>query len=59
MASKIDWFKNPFVSALASYLILAIVALVYFQGWIILFSVFFSFVLTDVILNFFIHGGKR
>lgn len=59
MATKLDLFKNPFFSAIVSYLVLAIVALFYFQGWILLFSVFFSFVLSDVILNFFIRGGKK
>jgi hypothetical protein len=59
MTTKLDLFKNPFFSAVVSYLILAIVALFYFQGWILLFSVFFSFVLSDVILNFFIREVKN
>jgi hypothetical protein len=59
MRKKIDYFRNPFVSASVSYIILAFIALFYFQGWILLFSVFLSFVLSDIILNFFIRGGKK
>jgi len=58
MGKKSELFKNPFFSAFVSYIVLAFVALIYPTGWVLLFSIIFSFVLSDVILNFFIHGGS-
>lgn len=50
--------KKIYVSAPLSFGVLAIVCLVYPDGWIFLFSAFFSYVLSDFLLNFFIHGGN-
>jgi hypothetical protein len=54
----VELFRNPFISALASYSVLAIVGLIYPNGWIFLFSIFLSYVFSDLILNCFIRGGK-
>lgn len=58
MGKKLDLFRNPFVSAFVSYCLLALMGLVYPNGWIFLFSIFLSYVLCDLILNCFIRGGK-
>lgn len=50
--------KKIYVSAPLSFGVLALVGLVYPEGWIFLFSAFFSFVLSDFLLNLFIHGGN-
>ncbi len=51
-------FEKIYVSAPISYIALAVAAFVYPSGWIFLFSVFFAFVLSDLLLNTLIHGGK-
>jgi hypothetical protein len=58
LESFVEALKKIYVSAPISYGILALVALVYPKGWIFLFSVFLSFVLSDLLLNCFIHGGE-
>lgn len=54
----IKLFRNPYFSALVSYVGLAIVGVVFPTGWIIVFSVFASFVICDVILSLIIKGDK-
>lgn len=51
-------FKKIYISAPVAYLALLIVGIVIPQAWLYLFSVFFAFVLSDLILNTVIHGGK-
>jgi hypothetical protein len=59
MSNKyIRLFRNPFFSAFVSYVVLALVGIIYPLGWVFLFSILFSYVLSDLILNGFIHGGK-
>lgn len=58
MKNKADLFRHPLFSAFVSYVILGIVGLIYKDGWILLFSVFLSYVVCDLILNCFIRGGN-
>ena len=53
-----ELLRNPYFDAIMTYIVLGVVGLVYPSGWIFLFSIFFSFVLSDIILNFFIRGNK-
>ncbi len=53
----IKLFRNPYFSAFICYVVLAILGLIYPSGWIVLFSIFASFVVCDVILSLIIRGG--
>ncbi len=53
-----EYFKLIYVSAPVSYLALLIVGLIYPPAWVFLFSAFFAFVISDLILNTIIQGGK-
>ena len=50
-------FRNPYFSAFVCYVVLAIFGLTYPSGWTVLFSIFASFVVCDVILSVIIQGG--
>jgi predicted neutral ceramidase superfamily lipid hydrolase len=51
-------FRNPYFSAFVSYLGLAIFGVIFPTWWIVVFSIFASFVICDVILNLIIRGDK-
>lgn len=42
-----------------SFLVLLLIGVIFPTVWVFLFSIMLSFVASDVILNFFIHGGKK
>jgi hypothetical protein len=54
----IKLFRNPYFSAVVCYSGLAVIGIVFPSGWIVLFSIFASFVICDVILSLIIRGDK-
>jgi hypothetical protein len=50
--------RNEFFAAFISFIVLGIVGLISKTVWYFLFSIILSYVLGDVFLNFFIHGGE-
>jgi hypothetical protein len=53
-----ELLKNEFFATFVCFVVLAIVGLVSSTAWFFLFAVILSYVLSDVILNFFVHGGE-
>lgn len=61
MTSNKDKFlkllKNEFFATFVCFVVLVTVGLVSMIAWLFLFAVILSYVFSDVILNFFVHGG--
>ncbi len=53
-----ELLRNEFFAAFVSFIVLGVVGLVSSVSWYFLFSIILSYVLGDVFLNFFIHGGQ-
>jgi hypothetical protein len=53
----LEHLKNEFFAAFVCFIVLVIVGLVSEIAWFFLFAAMLSYVFSDVILNFFVHGG--
>lgn len=53
-----ELLKNELFAAFVCFMILGLAAVISWTAWAFLFSIILSFVLGDVFLNFFIHGGE-